>query len=1367
MKMILNKTTLALFMSLGVFLGNAKENVGVVVKAAGPSTVLANNCIPASSEVELSVNNVRTIIRGGGDFWWNGNNPKYEIPKNSNKHSLFSGSLWIGGLADDNTLKVAAMTYRQTGNDFWPGPLDSREEIIDPISGLPVPNPNYGQTDQEVCGAYNEHFRMTLEDVLSFYQNEVLPATTGSTVDADYIRPSSITNWPGNGVDGEMDEMLAPFYDFDGDGVYDPGNLDFPGYDILDNRDCKSDDILFGDETIFFVFNDRGNVHTETNSAETIGLEIRAQAFGFTTNDEINDMSFYNFKIINRSVETLNQTYFGTWVDSDIGNYIDDYVGCDVNRGLGYSYNGDENDDGALGYGLNPPAIGLDFFRGPKADNGDGVDNDFDGCVDCTFDSEGNPIPDVDLPELISMSKFVYYNNNIGGFDPNTTNPQTAPHFYNYLIGRWKNGQPMTYGENAFNPNNSITNYMFPGDTDPAFPGQTWTEESANNTPGDRRFLVSAGPFTLEPGAVNFITTGLVWARANTGGAFASVQKMRVADDKAQALFDNCFAVLNGPDAPDMDIVALDKELILTISNSASSNNYKEEYLEVDPTLISTDELEITDNTYKFEGYQIFQLANETVSASELYESDKAKLVFQVDLENYRLGTDTLVNREDPISILKNHEYDLDLDEDVPTNKTIVAANAGIKHSFRVTEDLFALGDKKLVNHKTYYFMVVAYGYNEYMVYEKDVVFDGNPLLPNMLGQKLPFKAGRRNLKVYSAFPYKNSNELVGEYGARPAMTRYQGQGNSGFATEMSTETFGAIVEANCAATADYLEDASPVNIFVINPENVSKADYMFEMLPASVTDEEVNNDATWRLIRTLASNGEADTVLSSTTIGVINEQLIPEWGLAVDVNTHGEQPWTSRSTTNGFISAEMSFADEDNNWLSYVVDIDYEDQGGSGQDWISAGTYTLAFADAESDPDFGDHGVHDAISKGVEGDHGFDIEPTFVDPNENFETVLGGAWAPHALVSAKSIYPGFDDSDFAEPEDDGEDLISFRNTPSVRVVFTSDKSKWTRVPVLETSQYSTIDNRLKMVKDRPSKDKNQNDEAGRGWSWFPGYAIDKDAGVRLNMMFGENSLLVDDNGDDMWWNPTSTFGELDFNFDNGIVVATGQVFGGMHYVYVMNTVYQGDDETANPHFQDLNDIVGDDGPTGIAKKLRIFREVNWVSIPFLTRDAELLSTDVTVDLNVAQPLREWGAGAGECAENVENNGFPKYGFNTNSIASTTYADRYSVSDPVDLVGVVPNPYYGSSFYEEGQIDHRIKITNVPPTSTISIYNVAGTLVFQTKSPDVTDDFEWNLKNQKGISIASGVYIIHVKTQTAEKTIKWFGALRPVDLDSY
>ena len=72
----------------------------------------------------MDVNNVRATILGGGDMWWNLSDAQYEIPKGGGINSLFAGSLWIGGVDAGGQLRVAAMTYRQGGNDFWTGPLD-------------------------------------------------------------------------------------------------------------------------------------------------------------------------------------------------------------------------------------------------------------------------------------------------------------------------------------------------------------------------------------------------------------------------------------------------------------------------------------------------------------------------------------------------------------------------------------------------------------------------------------------------------------------------------------------------------------------------------------------------------------------------------------------------------------------------------------------------------------------------------------------------------------------------------------------------------------------------------------------------------------------------------------------------------------------------------------------------------------------------------------------------------------------------------------------------------------------------------------------------------------------------------------------
>ena len=128
----MNKILLIVLVSLCSFSISAKENV-----SNGNSTTISNSslarvaadCVPSQAKTDLNINNVRTTIMGGGDMWWNLTDARYEIPKDGNKHSMFAGALWIAGIDAGEQLKAAAMTYRQTGNDFWTGPLDEFSEI--------------------------------------------------------------------------------------------------------------------------------------------------------------------------------------------------------------------------------------------------------------------------------------------------------------------------------------------------------------------------------------------------------------------------------------------------------------------------------------------------------------------------------------------------------------------------------------------------------------------------------------------------------------------------------------------------------------------------------------------------------------------------------------------------------------------------------------------------------------------------------------------------------------------------------------------------------------------------------------------------------------------------------------------------------------------------------------------------------------------------------------------------------------------------------------------------------------------------------------------------------------------------------------
>ncbi len=1375
----------------------AKENIPNPNSNTVVYTKIASGCSPSVSKTDLDVNNVRTTIMAAGDMWWNLDDARYEIPKDGNKHSMFAGALWIGGVDAGGQLKVAAMTYRQGGSDFWTGPLNTTSATISP----------------EECNEWDKHFKISRSDVEEHAANYLDPT---------YVMPDVIENWPAHGDPAQgQDFNLAPFYDAGQDGgLYNPYDGDYPDYNVTGSNDNAR---LFGDQTLWWVFNDQGNIHGETE-ADPLGLEIHAQAFGFTADNEVNDMTFYNYKIINRSTLPLNDTYFGQWVDPDLGYYLDDYVGCDVGLGLGFCYNGDAEDEGAAGYGFNPPAIGVDFFQGPLADPNDGIDNDRDGTID-----EAN--------EQIIMSKFVYYNNDFTVIG----NPSEGTHFYNYLRGIWKDNVPMTYGGDGHGSGQGSTtdpcNFMFPGTSDDAFAGLEWTEQTAGNIPADRRFLQSAGPFTLQPGAVNEITTGVVWARAKSGGQTASIALVKIYDREAQALFDNNFNILNGPDAPDVEIRELNKELIFTLSNGPTSNNIDENYREKDPYITKPSNL-LTDSAYTFQGYLVYQLKNNTVSVTDLDDPDLARLVFRSDVNDTVTGIvnqylDPLLGVYTPIEEVSS----------VLSDGVIGSIDQGTEYSFQITDDKFALGNTRLVNHKTYYFMSLAYGFNR----AEENADPYNVNASDYDGRNQPYIGGRRNIKVYSAIPHftepdEGGTTLNASYGDGVSITRIEGTGNGGNALELTKESVNEILSSDDHRVYNpkYVAGNGPVNITVVDPVKIPEGDYTFKLFNPEFNGSSIISYNSWEL-----TNQEDGSVLGSSNQSIIvgTEQYISSLGLNVKVkqsSNPGADP--TNIDNNGLISSSIEFDNINDRWLSGVPDRDDESGFLSfwGLNWIRSGNYT-----DDNNSQFSDYNQADDPSSIFESAIEQTITTTFSNLpfgiGEITVDVTGGTWAPYNFVSYFEDGPGLNSNITNQ--------VKMENINSVDIVFTNDQTKWTKAVIVEAQENPdlAIGGALKMgLRESPSVDKTGADigDGTNGMGWFPGYAIDVETGERLNIVFAEDSWLTSDNGNDMMWNPTSNIVTEQFpSYDNTTQTISGgnYLLGGKHFVYVINgkSWVKGTEDYINGDFDEVDDSPNYDEGAWIYNQLKddisgvgkwkVFKNTSWVGVPLLAPGRSLLTNDARVKLRVTKPYKQyetvnslniltkndalvigenyvvayensattWGGKTithdgttyspgdvfqatttsftGSSKARVvlyspENSFNPIYQFNTSDIVATK-GDGNVAKDAMELINVVPNPYYGYSEYENNQLDNRIKITNLPQIATISIYTVSGTLIKKLKKDDAMTSIDWDLKNNYGIPIASGLYIIHVATEIngekKEKIIKWFGTLRPIDLDTF
>jgi hypothetical protein len=240
------------------------------------------------------------------------------------------------------------------------------------------------------------------------------------------------------------------------------------------------------------------------------------------------------------------------------------------------------------------------------------------------------------------------------------------------------------------------------------------------------------------------------------------------------------------------------------------------------------------------------------------------------------------------------------------------------------------------------------------------------------------------------------------------------------------------------------------------------------------------------------------------------------------------------------------------------------------------------------------------------------------------------------------------------------------------------------------------------------------------------------------------------------------------FNPTSNSLTTLGEVlFGGKHFLYVFK---HSDEPNGCPAYDNgkwVFDMLKKNNysPSNLDLK-KVHQDIMWVSIPMAVADQEWLSNDVTVKIRVTVPYQKnlWGGTTGNVGS---NNGLPSYSFTTKDIATET-SNNETAKSALDLITVVPNPYYAYSDYETSQLDNRVKIVNLPDKCVIKIYSINGTLVRTITKDNTMTSVDWDLKNQASIPIASGTYIIHIDAPgIGEKIIKFFGAMRPVDLNAF
>ena len=162
--------------------------------------------------------------------------------------------------------------------------------------------------------------------------------------------------------------------------------------------------------------------------------------------------------------------------------------------------------------------------------------------------------------------------------------------------------------------------------------------------------------------------------------------------------------------------------------------------------------------------------------------------------------------------------------------------------------------------------------------------------------------------------------------------------------------------------------------------------------------------------------------------------------------------------------------------------------------------------------------------------------------------------------------------------------------------------------------------------------------------------------------------------------------------------------------------------------------------------------------------DEGLIPTEAKIRIRLQKPYATY-----KTSDNPVYNNLPAYRFSTTEIAMTK--EENLGKDAMQKINIVPNPYYAFSTYEKNQLDNRVRIINLPRKCDVYIYTLSGALVRKFSKDESIENHEayldWDLKNDANIPVSSGLYIIYIDGfELGSKTLKWFGIMRPIDLDA-
>ena len=389
-------------------------------------------------------------------------------------------------------------------------------------------------------------------------------------------------------------EQGAYFYDGDNDGDYNPVDKNNNG--VWDPDEDKPD-ILY-DGTYFTVYNDsRPADQRRFGTVDPLGIEVRQTAFASAQNSILDDVLFVRYSFLYRGLgnpsepDTLKDVIFSIWNDADIGDAVNDRVGCDTTLQTGYTY----NDDGEYSFWDTTATLAVFnvIVQGPlvKTENPD----------DIAFNRKGPALGEKTFEGYLNskMNAFTHNLSGVSSLDiPN--NPEQAR---NYTLGQTRVGSypdpcDWSWGDVLGGVDCAMVNKKFWYSGDPV------TEYGwINRIPSDQRSFTSTEMFDLVKGQPMDIV--IAYVVGQDADALTSITRAKEITQYVHEEYERNFSTIVGVDDKPEEV----------INNFSLSQNYPNPF---NPTTsieyqVSSSE-KVSLKVYDILGREIKTLVNEVKS---------------------------------------------------------------------------------------------------------------------------------------------------------------------------------------------------------------------------------------------------------------------------------------------------------------------------------------------------------------------------------------------------------------------------------------------------------------------------------------------------------------------------------------------------------------------------------------------------------------------------------------------------------------------------------------------------------------------------------------------------------------------------------